>query len=216
MGSQLHLRIQGIKSSIITMKFFVLASLLALAAAESDPQIFRQAHGFAPTAYHGMGYNFITPASTQLLQPQYNQYQSMAYQFPMTYQNTFDMFNQRFFGTQGVRHFAKRDAEAEAEADPYVFYTTPGYSRRVYNTPAYAQQYQYGQQFQYNPMTYTQQQVAPVVYNQPMVQTPVVYNQPRYHAQMVYAQQPRIQDQMVYAQQPQAVAYQYERMSNAH
>merc|ERR1739838_631551 len=157
MGSQLHLRIQGIKSSIITMKFFVLASLLALAAAESDPQGFRQAHGFAPTAYHGMGYNFITPASTQLLQPQYNQYQSMAYQFPMTYQNTFDMFNQRFFGTQGVRHFAKRDAEAEAEADPYVFYTThgyypswyTGYSRRVHNNGMmynFPQQYQYGQQ----------------------------------------------------------------------
>merc|ERR1712012_272415 len=210
MGSQLHLRIQGIKSSIITMKFFVLASLLALAAAESDPQVFRQAHGFAPTAYHGMGYNFITPASTQLLQPQYNQYQAMAYQFPMTYQNPFDMFNQRFFGTQGVRHFAKRDAEAEAEADPYVFYTThgyypswyTGYSRRVYNAPAYTPTF--AQQYQYNPMTYTQQQVAPVVYNQPMVQTPVVYNQPRYQAQMVYAQQ------------PQAVAYQYERMSNAH
>merc|ERR1712018_411456 len=97
MGSQLHLRIQGIKSPIITMKFFVLASLLALAAAESDPQVFRQAHGFAPTAYHGMGYNFITPASTQLLQPQFNQYQSMAYQ------NPFDMFNQRFFRKQQPR-----------------------------------------------------------------------------------------------------------------
>merc|ERR1712012_1082019 len=187
MGSQLHLRIQGIKSSIITMKFFVLASLLALAAAESDPQVFRQAHGFAPTAYHGMGYNFITPASTQLLQPQFNQYQSMAYRFPMTYQNTFDMFNQRHFGTQGYRHFIKRDAEAEAEADPYVFYSThryfpswyTGYSRRVYNN---GMMYNFPQQYQFN-----HQQVAPVVYNQP---------------------------QMAYAQQPQAFVYHQEHMYN--
>merc|ERR1712122_373685 len=193
MGSQLHPRIQG-----ITMKFFVLASLLALAAAESDPYVYYQTHGHFPSWYNGQVYNgmrYFTPASTQLLT--YNNH----HQFPsMTYQNTFDMFNQRHFGTQGYRHFIKRDAEAEAEADPYVFYSThgyypswyTGYSRRVYNNDMmynFPQQYQYGQQYQ---------QVAPVAYNQPMMQTPFVYNQP----------------QMAYAQHPQAFVYHQEHMYN--
>merc|ERR1712122_177454 len=97
MGSQLY-RVSSIR---IIMKFLVLASLLALAAAEADPQIPRY-----PSWYTGYtGYTGYTQPWTYR--------QSMVYQYPTVY--------------GGYHHLAKRDAEAEAEADPYVFYQTHGY-----------------------------------------------------------------------------------------
>merc|ERR1712122_285383 len=49
MGSQLH-RVTSIR---IIMKFFILASLLALAAAEADPQVFYNTYGYYPSWYTG-------------------------------------------------------------------------------------------------------------------------------------------------------------------
>merc|ERR1712227_931597 len=173
MGSQLY-RVTSIR---IIMKFFILASLLALAAAEADPQVFYNTYGYYPSWYTGYtGYTGYTQPWTY----------SQAYQYPAVY--------------SGYHHLAKRDAEAEAEADPYVFYQTHGYYPSWYT--GYA--------------AYTHQ-VAPVVYTQPKVQVqkvepveykvqqPVTYTYPTVQTHPVTYTYPTVQATTTQQVTPQQV-----------
>merc|ERR1712018_755320 len=173
MGSQLY-RVTSIR---IIMKFFILASLLALAAAEADPQVFYNTYGYYPSWYTGYtGYTGYTQPWTY----------SQSYQYPAVY--------------SGYHHLAKRDAEAEAEADPYVFYQTHGYYPSWYT--GYA--------------AYTHQ-VAPVVYTQPKVQVqkvepveykvqqPVTYTYPTVQTHPVTYTYPTVQATTTQQATPQQV-----------
>merc|ERR1711944_349549 len=159
MGSQLY-RVTSIR---IIMKFFILASLLALAAAEADHQVFYNTYGYYPSLYTGY----------------------TGYTQPWTYSQS----NRAVYGGY-YHHLAKRDAEAEAEADPYVFYQTHGYYPSWYTCyAAYTHQVApvvYSQpkvQVQkVEPVEYKVQQ--PVTYTYPTVQTPVTYQVPRVYNNM--------------------------------
>jgi len=108
--------------------------------AEADPQVFYNTYGYYPTAY--TGYTGYTGFNNFYGYPGFNNY----YGYPATY-----------------THHSLYKRDAEAEADPQVFYNTHGYY----------------------PSWYTHQ-VAPVVYTQPKVQkveyktvkTPVTYTAP--------------------------------------
>merc|ERR1712122_117401 len=169
MGSQLH-RVTSIR---IIMKFFILASLLALAAAEADPQVFYNTYGYYPSWYTGYtGYTGYTQPWTYR--------QSMVYQYPTVY--------------GAYHHLAKRDAEAEAEADPYVFYQTHGYYPSWYT--GYA-----GYTHQVAPVVYTQpkvqvQKVEPVKYK---VQQPLTYTYPTAQTHPVTYTYPTVQTPVTYA-----------------
>merc|ERR1712227_475522 len=172
MGSQLY-RVTSIR---IIMKFVILASLLALAAAEADPQVFYNTYGYYPSLYTGYtGYTGYTQ--------------------PWTYSQS----NRAVYGGY-YHHLAKRDAEAEAEADPYVFYQTHGYYPSWYT--GYA--------------AYTHQ-VAPVVYTQPKVQVqkvepveykvqqPVTYTYPTVQTHPVTYTYPTVQATTTQQVTPQQV-----------
>merc|ERR1712026_458141 len=174
MGSQLY-RVTSIR---IIMKFFILASLLALAAAEADPQVFYNTYGYYPSLYTGYtGYTGYT-------QPW-----------------TCSQSNRAVYGGY-YHHLAKRDAEAEA--DPYVFYQTHGYYPSWYT--GYA-----AYTHQVAPVVYTQPKVQvqkvepveykvqqPVTYSYPTVQThPVTYTYPTVQTPVTYAY-PTVQTPMTY------------------
>merc|ERR1712227_25190 len=195
----------------ITMKFFILASLLALAVAEPDHHMKNYGngvvapektpsvkalealhfnakanaemykaqmpyfyYGYQPVVYHHGGphaHHETKPTAVKEVdvkaQPVVQQVQTpvvtytqpiatapVTYTHPVTYTTHHQSMVYQYptvYG--GYHHLAKREAEAEAEADPYVFYQTHGYYPSWYT--GYA--------------GYTHQ-VAPVVYTQPKVQ----------------------------------------------
>merc|ERR1712038_1386994 len=155
------------------MKLFVVCALFALAAAEpeADPQVLLGAVPYVADAHHSAGlvhhYNgAVTPddtlsvklAKAQHLTAKANEYllkgyvPHVAYTAPVTYGLPL---------TYGLHHgLVKREAEAEPEADPQVFYNTYGYYPTGYTAPVVTK---------------------PVVYTKPVVKTytaPLTYTTP--------------------------------------
>merc|ERR1711988_607541 len=85
----------------------------------------------------------------------------------------------------------KREAEAEAEADPQVFYNTYGYYPQGY-TPVYTHQVA--------PVVYTKP-VNPVVYKSPV---PVTYTHHQVATPVTYTTTPYTHQSMVYNAYPYA------------
>merc|ERR1712227_1084503 len=244
----------------ITMKFFILASLLALAVAEPDHHMKNYGngvvapektpsvkalealhfnakanaemykaqmpyfyYGYQPVVYHHGGphaHHETKPTAVKDVdvkaQPVVQQVQTpivtytqpiatapVTYTHPVTYTTHHQsMVYQYPTAYGGYHHLAKRDAEAEAEADPYVFYQTHGYYPSWYTGYAgythqvapvvYTQpkvQVQKVEPVEYKvqqPVTYTYPtvQTHPVTYTYPTVQTPVTYQVPRVYNNM--------------------------------
>merc|ERR1719210_2829061 len=126
----------------------------------------------------------------------------MVYQYPAVYGCDWKSSVRNCDLKTGYRRLAKRDAEAEAEADPYVFYQTHGYYPSWYT--GYA-----GYTHQVAPVVYTQPKVQvqkvepveykvqqPVIYTYPTVQThPVTYTYPTVQTPVTY-QVPRVYNNM--------------------